>query len=178
MAKQATTVIEDFEPNVPPKKEPTMAEVMAMLVKLQAENQVLKTNLENATLSEVINRPHNPNVVDDELFPRMEAQPVARMNIKRVWIVLEDHPNLPRNGLMMGANGIHYLLRPGLRAHVPITLVDILRNAIEGKPVINPETLQVTGYQNVLRYPFRIVKAEAPDPSRRPSQTDYEADAA
>lgn len=167
------TLLDEMGSNVAPK-EPTVADMMAMMQKLMAKNADLEARL---NLTDVVDRPSNPNaVVDDELFPRMEAEPVAHVKTRRVWIVLEQNSNIPRNGLQLGVNGYQYLLRPGLRAHVPIGVVDNLNHCIEGKPIVNPDTLQVVGYEPVLRFPFRIVREKVPDPSARPSAADYAPD--
>lgn len=166
------TLLDEMGSNVSPK-EPTMADMMAMMQKLMVKNADLEARL---NLTDVIDRPSDPNQVDDALFPRQVAEPVKRMSIKRVWIVLEQNANIPRNGLQIGVNGYQYLLRPGLRAHVPIGIVDNLKHAIEGKPVVDPDTLQIKGYEPVLRFPFRIVREKAPDPSARPVASDYEPD--
>lgn len=168
------TLLDEMGSNVAPK-EPTMADMMAMVQKLMAKNADLEARL---NLTDVIDKPSNPNEVDDPMFPRQRAEPVARMREKRVWIVMEQNSNIPRNGLQLGVNGYQYLLRPGLRAHVPIGIVDNLKHAIEGKPVVNPDTLQVVGYEPVLRFPFRIVREKVPDSSARTTAADYEPDEA
>jgi hypothetical protein len=167
------TLLDEMGSNVAPK-EPTMADMMAMMQKLMVKNADLEARL---NLTDVIDRPSNPNEVHDPMFPRQVAEPVARTKIRRVWIILEQNSNIPRNGLQLGVNGYQYLLRPGLRAHVPIGIVDNLKHAIEGKPIVDPDTLQVKGYEPVLRFPFRIVREQAPDPSARPRADDYEPDA-
>lgn len=179
MAKTQTTqeVLDQLGSNVPPKEQPSIADMMAMMAQLSAQNKALEERLAKSEAGgELVNRPSNPNEVPDEMFPRQHAEPVNRMKERRVWIILEENENIPRNGLSIGTNGFQCLLRPGVRANVPISIVDNLRHAIEGKAVVNPDTLKVERFINVLRFPFRIVRPEAPDPSARPSKTDYEPD--
>jgi hypothetical protein len=180
-AQSAQEVLDALGSNVPPKEPSAFdpAALMALMQQLQAQNLALTERLERAEWeaaqmkADVINRPgENPNMVEDPMFPRQEAKPVPRMLIKRVWIIMEENINIPPNGLQIGVNGYQYLLQPGVRAHVPIGVVGNLRNAIEGKPIVDPKTLKVERYVNVLRYPFRIVKPESSVDPRAPRRAD------
>lgn len=179
-------VLDQLGSNIPAKEAPTydLAAMTAMMAQLQTQNQELVKRLEQAewaaaqAQADVINRPgENPNFVDDPMFPRQQAEPVKRMRVRRVWIIMEENSNIPHNGLQIGVNGYQYLLQPGVRAHVPIGVVANLRNAIEGKPVQDPATLKVLKYIPVLRYPFRIVREEVSvDPRAARREDNYEPD--
>jgi hypothetical protein len=186
-AKAATAatekeVLDQLGSNIPPKEEANITAIMAMMQELRSQNIALTERLEKAeweaaqAKADVVNRPgDNPNFVEDPLFPRQEAKPVPSMLVRRVWIIMEENVNIPPNGLQIGVNGYQYLLQAGVRAHVPIGVVSNLRNAIDGKPVVDPQTLKVLKYVSVLRYPFRIVRPEAPVDLRGPrAPDDYE----
>ena len=75
---------------------------------------------------------------------------------ERVWITLEDNPDIPPRGQFFGINGAGFILRPGQRAFVPRGIVDILDNAVVMVPRVNPDTLRIDGWVEKLRYPYRI----------------------
>ena len=75
----------------------------------------------------------------------------------RVRIILERNATIPPTGQFFGVNGRSYILRPGEPADVPQEIVDVLNNAIEAVPERDPVSQQVVGYQNQLRFPYRIV---------------------
>ena len=76
-----------------------------------------------------------------------------------VRIVLEENDNIPRIGQFFGINGRGYMLKPGVEAMVPTGIIDILENAVEDRPVVDPETNKITGYTKRYRYPFRKIAA-------------------
>jgi hypothetical protein len=78
----------------------------------------------------------------------------------RVWIVLQESAHIPRGqGQFFGINGAGFLLKPGKKAYVPKGIVDILENAVEDIPDVDPDTLQVVGWRQRLRFPYSIVAA-------------------
>ena len=79
----------------------------------------------------------------------------------RVKIILEDDDNIPPTGQFFGLNGRSFLIRPGEVVTVPKGIVDILDNAVYTVPITDPQTKQVTGYRDRLRYPYRFVEKEA-----------------
>lgn len=83
-----------------------------------------------------------------------KAPPVERT----IRIVLEENNDIPRNGLFLGLNGRNWMLQPGVEVDVPVGIVEILNNAIESIPVIEPQTQKVTGFRNRLRFPYRRVE--------------------
>lgn len=76
---------------------------------------------------------------------------------KRVWIQLEDSDEIPPGGQFIGVNGVGYKLLPGVPAYVPIAICEVLDQAIMSVPVKNPQTLQVIGYRDRLRLPYRVL---------------------
>lgn len=90
----------------------------------------------------------------------VEAAPKVRKVKKpaeRVKIVLEENDDIPPTGLFVGVNGVSYLIRAGSEVEVPESVVDVLRNAVTSMPSVDPQTGQVLGYRDRMRYPFRIV---------------------
>ena len=72
-------------------------------------------------------------------------------------IILEENENIPPTGLYVGVNGRGYLIRPGEKVHVPVAVIEVLRNAVTASPVTDPTTRRVLGHRNKTRYPFNIV---------------------
>lgn len=79
----------------------------------------------------------------------------APANPNRVDIILEENDEIPPTGLFIGINGRSYLLQPGMKASVPVGIIDILDNAVMSTPKIDPTTRRVVGYKERLRYPYR-----------------------
>lgn len=78
---------------------------------------------------------------------------------KTIRIVLEENDNIPPTGLFVGENGRGYLIRAGEAVDVPPGVVEILSNAIQSVPTIDPQSLQVVGYREKMLYPYRVVPA-------------------
>ncbi len=97
-----------------------------------------------------------PSNLEDEKETAAQPAAVATMP-KRVRIILEDNPKIPPTGQFFGVNGRTYILRSGVPANVPPELIDVLDHAVEATPVIDPDTLKVTGYRQKHRYPYRRV---------------------
>lgn len=75
----------------------------------------------------------------------------------RVTIILEESDDIPPTGQFIGLNGVGYLIRPGEEVTVPRGVVEILEHAVISMPTIDPQTKQVIGHRDRMRYPFRIV---------------------
>ena len=94
-----------------------------------------------------------PDIVD-----KVRAAP--NMPEGRIWIVLQESAHIQRGqGQFFGINGAGFLLKPGKKAYVPKGIVDILENAVEDIPDVDPDTLQVVGWRQRLRFPYSIVAA-------------------
>jgi hypothetical protein len=75
----------------------------------------------------------------------------------RIKIVLEENDEIPPTGLYVGLNGVGYLLRPAEPIEVPAGIVEILDNAVMSMPHLDPQTRQVVGWRQRMRYPYRRV---------------------
>lgn len=83
----------------------------------------------------------------------------AIMRSKRIRIVLEENDNIPPTGQFIQLNGAAFILRPGEEVDVPIGLLSVLDDAVEGVPIRDNNTSQVIGYRKKLRFPYRVVGA-------------------
>lgn len=70
-------------------------------------------------------------------------------------IMIEEHPDIPPTGLFVGVNGYGYLIKAGVPIDCPISVIEVLDNAIVNMPVVNPSTLQVTGSRERRRFTYR-----------------------
>lgn len=73
-------------------------------------------------------------------------------------IVLEENDEIPPSGLYLGVNGRGYMILPGVEVDVPEFLIEVLDHAEKSVPVIDPQTRQVVGWRNRLRYPYRTIR--------------------
>lgn len=95
--------------------------------------------------------------------PNPNTPPAAHFGkMKRVRIILEDHPDIPPTGLYISHNGRPYMIQTGVEVDVPEPLIEILNNAITTVPIMDPRTLQVKGSRNKMRFPFRIIMPVTP----------------
>lgn len=76
---------------------------------------------------------------------------------KYVKIQIEENENVPPTGMFISLNGRAYLVKPGVPVDVPPGVIEILNNAVEKMSVMNPETRQVVGYRDKMRYPYRVI---------------------
>jgi len=122
-----------------------MAEVMAEMLSTTPEGY--------AKAAETAIAMAEPGIVD-------QVRAAPNMPEGRIWIVLQESPHIQRGqGQFFGINGAGFLLKPGKKAYVPKGIVDILENAIEEIPDVDPDTLQVVGWRQRLRFPYSIVAA-------------------
>ena len=101
---------------------------------------------------------------DDDLgsniLPDAPSKPIRRNTVepsKTVKLVLEENDEIPPTGLFIGLNGRGYLIRAGEEVEVPAGVAEILEHAITSVPQVDPQTKQVVGYRDRMRYPFRRV---------------------
>lgn len=99
-------------------------------------------------------RPNWRQVKAERAAAAAEKRPSAP---KRVDIMLEENDGIPSTGQFFGLNGASFILRPGMVASVPIGIVNILNDAVEDAPVLDPATKKVVGWRKKLRYPYRII---------------------
>ena len=91
----------------------------------------------------------------------VSAVPVSKP--KKTRIILEENDNISPSGQFFQLNGEAYMLRPGVEVDVPEGIIEILDHAVESRPVIDPQSRQVTGYRDRLRFPYRTVRAKSAD---------------
>jgi hypothetical protein len=89
--------------------------------------------------------------------PTRKRKEVEAPKERRVRIVLEENDGIPPNGQFFGINGVGYLLKPGMQADVPLGIIDVLNNAVQSKPIVDPVTKQVSGFRDGLRFPYRVI---------------------
>lgn len=77
---------------------------------------------------------------------------------QRIKIILEENDNIPPTGQFFGLNGTGYILRAGEVAEVPTGLIDILDNAVEDVPLVDPITKQPVGHRPKHRFAYRVVR--------------------
>ena len=80
----------------------------------------------------------------------------GKPEVKTMRIMLEENADIPPSGQFIGHNGNSYLLKPGYWVNVPLPLIEVLDNAVQSVPEIDPQTRQVVGYRQKLRYPYRV----------------------
>lgn len=101
-------------------------------------------------------------MVEDSLVvdtPKGRKRVVAESDQdKRVKIILEENANIPPTGQFFGLNGTGYLLRAGEIAEVPKGIIDILDNAVEEVPVVDPITKQPVSHRPRHRFAYRVVQ--------------------
>ncbi len=88
--------------------------------------------------------------------PRKRAK-ATTVKADRVRILLEESEDIPPTGLFVGLNGRGFLLRPGEAMDVPLGVKEILDHAIMLRPIKDPQTQQVVGYREQMRYPYRLM---------------------
>ena len=89
--------------------------------------------------------------------PHVEVPGPASPGNRRVRIMLEENDNIPPTGQFFSVNGRSYVLKAGLEAEVPVEIVNILNDAEQSVPDVDPYTNQVVGYRKKLRFPYRVI---------------------
>jgi hypothetical protein len=72
-------------------------------------------------------------------------------------IILEDNDDIPPNGLFIGLNGRGYILKTGVPADVPLAIKEILDNAVQLMPIMDPQDQTIIDYRPRLHYSYRTV---------------------
>lgn len=109
--------------------------------------------------------PVTPEGVDTREAPASYTRKLNRTQKKAVGlgkiptkrIILEENDEIPPTGLYLGHNGRGYMILPGVEVDVPTFLIEILDNAVKAAPLVDPQTKQVVGWRNRMRYPYRVV---------------------
>lgn len=79
------------------------------------------------------------------------------------WIILDDHDDIPPSGLPLSHNGEAIMIMTGVPVKVPNKYLNILDDAVQSRPVIDPLTRQTVGWRDAPRYPYRKTSAPAQD---------------
>jgi hypothetical protein len=113
-------------------------------------------------LQALVDAQTKPGGIDPKVNAEIDRQAHAAPNIDmsdRVWIVLSDNKSIPRDGQFIGVNGATFMLRAGKKAFVPRALLQVLDAAVETIAIVDPDTLKIAEYRDVMRYPYQIVSA-------------------
>lgn len=100
-----------------------------------------------------------------KMEPALVNKPPAKIEVDtadvdkgpRVRIILERNADMPPTGQFFGANGIGTILKPNIPADVKPSIINILNTCVMSTPIIDPATLQITGFEDRLRFPYRIL---------------------
>lgn len=101
------------------------------------------------------------------LHPRtsVEQPEVVKPPEKKVTIILEENENIPPTGQFVqygsGYELHSFIIRPGEEVTVPRAVLNVLDNAVQDIPQIDPTTRQVVGYRKSLRFPYRVIRDAA-----------------
>lgn len=80
--------------------------------------------------------------------------------VKVLRILLEENQDIPPTGQFIGHNGNSYLLKPGVWVDVPMPIIEILNNAVAKVPERDPQTQQIIGWREKMRYPYRVAPGQ------------------
>jgi hypothetical protein len=94
-----------------------------------------------------------PNLPSSD--PRKIVMP-GNMKARTMRILLEESEDIPPTGQFIGHNGNSYMLKPGVWVDVPVPILDILDHAVASAPIVDPQTRQIVGWREKLRYPYRV----------------------
>lgn len=72
----------------------------------------------------------------------------------KVRIILEDSVHMSPGGQFICFNGRTWLIQAGVEVEVPIGVLEVLDNAIESIPVIDPNTGRAVRQQVRKRFPY------------------------
>ena len=118
-----------------------------------------RTNIEQEPEPVLTHRDEQVNKTR-RVAPRKAAAPAPTTVItKRNWvkIQIEENENVAPSGMFVSLNGVAYLIKPGVPVDVPPGVLEVLNNAVEKMAVIDPQTRQVIGYRDRMRYPYRVI---------------------
>lgn len=101
--------------------------------------------------------------LDTRIDTPMKKAPSAMLppHLRKVTIYLEENDNIPPTGQFFQVDGRSYQLRAGEAAEVPVEVMNVLNDAVQDVPQVDPTTQQVVGYRKKLRFPYRLVTLAA-----------------
>lgn len=88
---------------------------------------------------------------------QVEAGTVSKWPEGECKIILEENPTIPPTGLFLAVNGEAFMIQTGVEVVIPRRLKDVLDCAVEASPIIDPQTQQVVGWRDRLRYSYRLL---------------------
>lgn len=97
--------------------------------------------------------------------PRARTQGVPKMSEEeRVVIELHDNPDMPPGGVYIGVNGKGYQLQPGAPVAVPLSVLGVLKTAVQQRPVYanNGSQGKIIGWANSPRWAYSVHGSAAP----------------
>jgi hypothetical protein len=106
--------------------------------------------------------PLNNLIADDDVVPPLPPRANKPAGERMVTIVLEENDEIPPTGQFIQFGAGHmlrsFMLRPGEEAKVPEALLNVLEQAVQDVPVIDPLTKQVLSWRKRLRFPYRVIR--------------------
>lgn len=126
-----------------------MAKASAPVV---SDESALVEDIEDAAEAQVGSTPLKAGATK----PTPKINMPGHKGMKTMKILLEENTDIPPNGQFIGHNGVSYMLKPGIWVEVPLPIIEILNNAVQKVPEIDPNTRQVIGWREKLRYPYRV----------------------
>lgn len=94
-------------------------------------------------------------VQEKELPPKRSNRNQGPLSGKTRRIILDNNDDISPSGLFVSVNGNPFLIRPGIAFDCPEAVIEVLDNAVVSMPVIDPNTLQVTGHRDRMRFSYR-----------------------
>lgn len=74
--------------------------------------------------------------------------------LEKFRIEIEDNDKIPPGGMFICGNGKTFLAQAGIEITVPRIVLEILDDAVEEVPIIDPRTMVVRRYIKRKKYPY------------------------
>lgn len=78
---------------------------------------------------------------------------------KRVHIIIDDNSEIPPTGLFVQVNGRNFIIKTGVVVAVPTVVINVLDDAVQAMPILDPHTQRFISTRNRLRFPYRVVSS-------------------
>lgn len=92
---------------------------------------------------------------DDEMGSNVSVKAKGPQAEQKYLIVMEESAAVPPGGLFVCGNGVTWLAQPNVELKVPRIFLEILDNAIELVPVVDPLTGSPRRYNKRRKYPYQ-----------------------
>lgn len=101
------------------------------------------------------------DLLGTNIEPKSEQLPIrkakAPKDVEQTFkIILEENDDIPPTGLFLALNGRSFMIRPGEEVDVPAGVKEILDHAVISVPQIDPQTRQIIGQRQRMRFPYRL----------------------